>query len=450
MKSLYFVVLMAALACCIRPSLKNALRNQVIIDFKNNIVPFISKQVSHLTLPDVHTSSSGFKIDITSIHVDINPFNGNQIGIQFVPNTSIIRFSGRGFGMQGHAHIHAKWTIISKSFDATIGVRNLGFDCQITALSYAGKPIIHVDSVQVHLSSGDISIHFSGGIINKILEFIANLLKGHFVKEIVGQLQSKLPPMITEEVNKRLKTIPSEIDVGPHLQLKYSFPNSPFVRDTYLFTGIVAYIHPKGNPTPPPYECADMPEFDANNPKGIQFFFSDYVVRSSLDSSFAAGMLVVSFEKDMLEHHIKMTCRATSSPVFAFKNAIDVTVASICDVVLDRNDNTKFAMISEVHVNLKEYMKQAVLFFTINEAKFLKLEYKQEKPVDIEWFKNGVNKVLEAIKEIVNSELGAKGIPLPTIQGIDYTDTVQYVKEGYLQICTNPVFHFTSETEEEK
>jgi hypothetical protein len=441
------ILLLAILPCllALKPSMKNALRNQVLVDLKNAIVPIVSKKLEHLVLPDIHTHSSGFDIDVTNIHVHVNPINPAQIYIQFIPNTSSMKIGGSGFGMGGSAHIHAKWHFISKSMDADVGVKNAGFACQFSLLSVNGKPNIKVDSVQIHLSGGDISIHIHGGIIEKLLEFLANLLKGHFLGQIIGQLQSKLPAELTAEVNKILNTLPTDIDIGQGLAIKYSFPYAPFVRQDYLFTGISAYVHPKNNPNPPPYEPADIPEFDAANPKGIQFFLSEYIVKSSLDASFSVGLMVLNFEKDMLGHHIKMSCKATKSPDFLFVNAIDVKVAAQCDVLLDNDPKTKFILLAEVHVNLKEYVKQAVIFFSITKAEFTKLEFKQENPVDIEWFKNGINAILDVIKEIVNNDLGQRGIPLPVIQGIDYTDTVEFVKAGFLEICTTPHFHFTTE-----
>ena len=144
----------------------------------------------------------------------------------------------------------------------------------------------------------------------------------------------------------------------------------------------------------------------------------------------------------MLGHNIKMHCKATKVPVFAFINAIDVTLGADCKVVFDRNENNKFTFIADLHANLKEYAKAAVIFFSINEVKFLKIEYINEKPVNIEWFKNGINQVLAFVVQLINADLGQRGIPLPKIAGVDYTDMVQYIKNGYLEFCASPVFHF--------
>ncbi len=438
------LVILAVIPCLLgaRPSIKNALRHKVVIDFKDAIVPIISKHVEHLTLPDVHTHHSGFTIDVTQIHIDIKPFHPNQISIGFKTGTSALEFGATNFAMKGAAHIHVKWMFISKSMGADVEVSNLGMQCQITMISHDGKPNIKVDHLHMSLHADHVHIHLHGDIIVKIIEFIANLLKGHFVGEIVKQLDSKLPPALTTEVNKRLNTLPSDIPIWGNYNMKYSFPYSPFVRQDYLFTGINAYIHPKGKPNPPPYEPPEMPEFDSSVQKGIQFFLSDYVVKSAIDASFSIGMFFIAFEKDMLGHHIKMTCKATKSPVFAFVNAIDVLLDAECTVDFDNDPKNRFIIEAQMHVNMKEYVKQAVIFFSVTEVKFTKIEYKQPNPVNIEWFKNGINTVLEVIKQIVNSDLGQRGIPLPAMHEVDYTDTGEVIKTGYMVIGTNPVFHF--------
>jgi hypothetical protein len=63
-------------------------------------------------------------------------------------------------------------------------------------------------------------------------------------------------------------------------------------------------------------------------------------------------------------------------------------------------------------------------------------------PIDIQWFKNGINAVLAVVVELVNKMIGEAGIPLPKIKDIDYTDTVQYIKNGYMELGMNPIFKF--------
>lgn len=431
---IFLLVVLLPVLFCQKPTIKNALRNQVVIDFKNAIVPIISRQVEHMHLPDVHSG----KVSITNIQIHIDPFNPNQIGIQFIPNTSTIQFVAGGFKMQGSAHVCAKILIVTKCCDIKTSVGDAGFTAQVTLLSVNNKPNIRAENLHVHV--GGVGIHVSCGFLSPLINFIIGLLKGHIVGQVVHALESQLPGLMMKEVNARLNDLPVDIDIGPNLQIRYGFPYAPFVRSDYLFTGIFAFIHQRGNPTPPNFPIADVPEFDGGHPKGVQFFLTDYVIKSALEASFRLGLLTASFERDMLGHHIKMDCRASRMPEFGFINAIDSVVPAECSVVFDRNNNNHFTVVADLHVNLKEYAKQAIIFFTIIEARFQRLEYRTDKPIDIEWFKRGINDILAVVIQIINADLGQRGIPLPKFRGIDYVDMVQLVKNGYLEVCTTPVF----------
>jgi hypothetical protein len=310
----------------------------------------------------------------------------------------------------------------------------------VSLVSANNKPNIRVDNLHVHV--GGVGIHVSCGFLTPIIQLVIEILKGHIINQVVHALEGQVPGLIMKEVNKLLNDLPLDIDIGPNLQIRYLFNAAPNIKNDYMFTGIYAFIHPKGNPTPPPYNIPDVPEFDPANPKGVQFFLTDYVIKSALDTAFKLGLLYVELEQDVLEHHLKMTCKAPKVPEFQFVDAIDVVVSAECTVVFDRNDNNRFTIFADLHLNLKEYIKQAVIFFSISEAKFLKLEYKTDKPIDIEWFKKGVNQVLEIVIQIVNGYLGVRGIPLPKFNGVDYSDMVQFVKKGYLEVGTTPIFHF--------
>lgn len=433
---IFLFLLLLPIFLCQPPTIKNALRNQVVIDFKNAIVPIISRQVENINLPDVHEGH----ITVSQIHIHINPFHPNQIGIRFIPNTPSIQFSASNFGMQGGAHVCAKILLVHKCCDIKTHVNNFGFDTQITFLSAGGKPNIRVDHLNVHISG--FGIHVSCGFLSPIINLVLKLLEGHIAREVSKALQSKAPGIITHEVNSRLNTLPNDLDVGPNLQIRYNFPYAPHVKGDYLFTGIFAFIHPRGNPNAPNYPIPDVPEFDGGNPKGVQFFLTDYVIKSALDSLFRLNLLTVNFERDMLGHHIKMECKATNVPGFGFPNAIDATVPGECRVVFDRNDNNRFTILAELHVNLREYANNALIYFQITEVRFNRLEYRTDKPIDIEWFKRGINDVLAVVILVVNADLGQRGIPLPKINGIDYTDMVEFIRGGYLEVSANPVFHF--------
>ena len=425
---------------CQKPAFKNALRNQVITDFKNAIVPIISKQIENLKLTDVHESQSGVNIDVENILIHIYPINPGLIGIRFVAGTSSIQFYSRGFSMHGTAHARAKWSFISKACDVELNIGGAGLDFQITLFSNGGRPNIRVDSISIYPGNIDIKLH--GDIIIKIAQLIINLLKGHFIKEICRELQARVPPLVTKEVNAKLNGIPVDIGIGETLAIKYGFPYAPFVRGEYLYTGISAYIHARSNPNPPPYEPNDIPEFIADTPRGVQFFLSEYVLKSSVYAGHTSGLFALELEGDKLGHHIKMGCRTTQVPNLSLNGAFDLWVSAECSVLFDYSPTNTFSISTDIHLNLKENVRGAILYFNIVDGRFDRIEYRIDHPVEIEWFKNGINEILQAFAIAINEMIGNKGIPLPTIPGMDYTDAMEGIGQGYIGVGFTPVFHF--------
>jgi len=424
----------------------NALRNQVVIDFKNAIVPIISKQIEHIQIPDMHGKQHGIEYWVNNIHIYINAINPNQINIEFLA-PSTLRFTGTSFSMRGGATAKAKWGIFQKTVSAEIGVSNAGFSTSIALVSVNNKPNVRITEFILGISSNNIHIKLSGGLIAKVIELLVNVLKPHVLKYLIPAIQNKVPPLVTRLVNDKLNTLPNDIKVSDKIFMRYSFPNSPAVKSGYLVTGIVAYLYPAGDPTPPPGPIAPMPEIDHQNSKGIQFFLSDFVVRSGLNTAFKLGLMIAQVNTKVDNRAISMKCSVKKLPDFKFANAIKASADGTCIVSLDNDPKPKFEMILSINLALSEKVKNAILFFNAEKLEVAKIEFKMLEQIDIEWFKKKINDVMAAVLAAINGELGQKGIPLPTIKEIDYSDIIQYVSNGYTMIGTTPIFRFKMEGE---
>jgi hypothetical protein len=427
-------------------TMNNALRNQVVIDFKNAIVPIISKQIEHVRLPDIKGKQSGIHYEITNIDIYVNPINPSQINVQFVSG-STLKFSGTSFGMRGSAKAKVKWTIISKTVSVSISISNAGFSTSIALKAVNNKPNIQITQFDLSISSGNVHISVSGGLIGKVINLIVGLMKGHIVSNVVSGIRGSAPGIITKKVNSILDKLPSDIKITNNIYMKYEFPVAPVIRNGYMFTGIVAYLHPANDPSPPPGPMRPIPEFDANNARGVQFFISDYVVRSALNAAFKLNLLYININRKISNRQVIMSCKVDKLPDFAFDNAIQATASGICDVALDNDPTPKFQLLATIQLVLQEKIKNAIIFFSGDKLTFSKLDFKIIKPVDIEWFKNAINEVFKVVLEVINGELGQKGIPLPTIKEMDYTDIIQYIGAGFTMVGTTPVFHINMDEE---
>jgi hypothetical protein len=425
-------------------TMNNALRNQVVTDFKNAIVPIISSKIRHVSINDINGNSGGIKYEVTNININVNPINPQQINIQFPPGATI-KVSGTAFAMQGSAHVKAKVSFVSVSFGVSIGISNFGFEITVAMTSVNNKPNIAITGFRLDITENHVSIKISGNIIAKIANFIINLLKGYVVRSVVSEVTKILPPTVTGVVNDFLNSLLTKIPITDKIAMTYGFPVAPSVQGDYLLTGIVAYLHPVNDPSPPPGPTKPVPQYDAKNARGIQFFISDVIVRSAVNTAYKLNLMSIVVNNKIKDRQVKMACSASALPDFQFAGTIKAVANGLCNVALDNDPNPKFQLIATLELVLAERVKNAILFFDIQTIQFSKFDIKVITPVDIEWFKESINDVLAAIKEVINGELGQKGIPLPIIKQIEYTDFVQYVGDGFTMLGTTPVFHLQME-----
>eukprot|EP01022_Parablepharisma_sp_SALTPOND_P012971 TRINITY_DN1690_c0_g1_i1.p1 TRINITY_DN1690_c0_g1~~TRINITY_DN1690_c0_g1_i1.p1 ORF type:complete len:496 (+),score=42.37 TRINITY_DN1690_c0_g1_i1:136-1488(+) len=441
MRRILVVLAVVSIALGLKPSIKTAIRNQVMVDLKNAVVPLIAKEVALVVMPDLKFHLNGFDVHISQIIAGLLPVDPNQIALQFLPGTSMLLVGGAGLTMGGKAHIQVKFKFVTKTTNVEILVRNLGFAFEVSMLSANNKLIAVVAKTVIHLSKNDIIIR----IPDPFFAFIIEIFKEYFLGIIIKDLEGRLPKSVNNKLLKILLSLPTDIDIGSGLSMKYGFPYAPFYKEGYLYIGVGGYVHPKNSPSPPPFEPPDVPEFDHQNPKGIQFFISDYVIKSALDAEFRLGTMTASFEKAIGGHSLKVQCKATKVPNLRLANAIVAELDSECDVFVDNKPNYLIGVASRLHASVSEHVRSNLVFFKINELKLLTIEFKKIPPYDIEWFKNRVNEVLAVIIELINVRLSQKGIPLPHIPEMEFRNTIGEVRNGYIEIGVDPVFHITQD-----
>eukprot|EP00826_Nyctotherus_ovalis_P025797 TRINITY_DN2000_c0_g2_i13.p1 TRINITY_DN2000_c0_g2~~TRINITY_DN2000_c0_g2_i13.p1 ORF type:complete len:326 (+),score=75.54 TRINITY_DN2000_c0_g2_i13:24-980(+) len=254
------------------------------------------------------------------------------------------------------------------------------------------------------------------------------------------QVKSKVPNLVTARVNKMLNDLPESIPVAEGLYMKYQFPEAPVIEDDFLVTHIVAYLHSEYDVAPPSIPVTSVPEFDRENPKGVQFFVSDYVVKSALHALFRLKKLI-RIERMVRDHLIAMNCSLNELPDFRFHNAINASASVTCDIVIDNNTNSHLQVSADFEMALVASVRKAIVYFAIDKFSISKLNFKVLSFLNFDWFRRAVNEVVAGSIGVVNAQLGREGIPLPAIKGIDYNETSQYIGDGYTMISMNPVFN---------
>ena len=172
---IFLLLILLPIFFCQKPSIKNALRNQVVIDLKNNIVPKIYQKIKDIRIPDIHSG----KLHVDNIHIHINPINPNLIGIKFIPNSNTFQFSATGISMQGGAHACYKILFVRLCCGIGTSVGDSGFVAQISLFSHNSKPSVRVDRISVHANG--IGIRASCGFLSPVINLLINLLKGGII-----------------------------------------------------------------------------------------------------------------------------------------------------------------------------------------------------------------------------------------------------------------------------
>lgn len=445
-KLLIFLSLVSAIMG-LNPTMNNALCNKVLIDFKDAIVPIVAKEVQSLKLPDTSGGNAFMSFRAYNIYINVNPIDPSQIDLQFLGDSQL-KFSGKSLGMKGDAVVQGRFLFISKTSGIKIFVKNVAFSTIIALKAVRDRPNVVVESFNLEMSGDNIYIQFESGFLNKIIEFIVNLLRGFIARKVTSIIQSSVPPAINNNINPILNKLPLDIQITEEVWMKYMFSYAPVIRNGYLLTKIVAYMHPRGDPRPPPGAIRWMPEFDASSHRGVQFFVSDFIVSSALTTAHSLGLLAANVSSKVANRTVSMNCSITDTPVFTFNKAIEAKAKGTCYVSLDNDSRPKFQFTAEAQLVLVENITNATIYFRAEKLALTKLEFKVIQPVDISWFKNAMNQVIMVILQVVNEILGKQGIPLPVVKEIDYSDIMQYVGDGFIMVGTTPKFRFNTSSEE--
>ena len=227
MSRLIIFLLAITAISALNPTLKACLRQHTVALFKDAVVRVLAREFKDVpfTIPDF--KAADFTIHITDAHAGVEIAPGN-IAITFTHGVAGIHLHGAAITMGGEAHVHARGTI-SKTMRAVIEISQFGFDCVIAFSSTGVLPHIDVKQFNVLIDDSHVKIHLHGDIIVHIVDHIVNAMKPHIVSQVKSEMHTKVPPIIDSIVNRKLRSLPTDIDVAPHLNLKYLFQHAPIV-----------------------------------------------------------------------------------------------------------------------------------------------------------------------------------------------------------------------------
>eukprot|EP00831_Metopus_contortus_P060906 TRINITY_DN5279_c0_g1_i2.p1 TRINITY_DN5279_c0_g1~~TRINITY_DN5279_c0_g1_i2.p1 ORF type:complete len:499 (+),score=55.74 TRINITY_DN5279_c0_g1_i2:106-1497(+) len=431
-----YVIAFITMALALGPGMKSAVKLSTINQVKDQIVPIIMKQMKDIHAKDIKGHFGSIYYKIHGIHAYLKSLQPSHVHIGLNKGTNQITLKATSVDAGGKCKIDTKFGFITDSFHAEAKVHHVSVSTTISIQhESSGRPKCSVKKFDIGINENNVSIHFSGGKISELLNFLVKLLKPLFMGMVKNMINGNAPGIMTGVLNKFLHTLPMSVDITPNLAIAHA---------DYFCVALSAYMYYKKNHKPPPFSPMQLPNYNATNHKGIHFFLSDYTLRSGINAAFEAKILSISYKMSVMGWDTNFTCNFSNSPELHFDNKINLTGQAYCDVEAKHSLNSekqKFGVLANTVIYIKEEIKNQTIFFNIDELALKKMKLINPFNLDLKWFENSINFVLRKSAEAINNFFGKHGLTLPTLEGISYEDIEEYVQPGYIEVLVTPKIH---------
>eukprot|EP00826_Nyctotherus_ovalis_P003196 TRINITY_DN10645_c0_g1_i7.p1 TRINITY_DN10645_c0_g1~~TRINITY_DN10645_c0_g1_i7.p1 ORF type:complete len:464 (-),score=76.21 TRINITY_DN10645_c0_g1_i7:119-1510(-) len=423
----------------LQATMNNALRTQVIIAFKDILVPVISKEIKTITANGTKGKSDNYKYSLNSIDFKIDHITPYQVKIT-IHNDSTIEIKGISPFMNESTDGWVDYEDTIRNFKVEITIGEFAFSMKAFLKSVDNKLSIEIQEMSLDLSYGHVHAVFKTKIFEQIESDFRRLVELYIVSNLTSAIKDRIPSEATRIVNNLFNSLSTDINITDQVYLKYQFSAAPVKENESMATGIVAYFHTFNNFTPSPGPVSPMPLFDETSPTSVQFFMSDYVVRSAIDTLFKLDLMKILVKREIGDHMVNLSCMASELPGFRFANAIEANVTGACSFTLDNSSEPNIRVFASLHLRLSEKIRQAALFFNVETFTFFRLSLEVLTPVDLQWFNEAIDKIFGVIIEEVNVILEKAGIPFPWSDKGYYGHFIQRAGDGYMMLGTNFIF----------
>jgi hypothetical protein len=405
------------------------------------------KQIKDINAPDIEGDAGPIHYRVSRIHAGIRDLPAGNVVISLVPNSNQVRIQVNGISGSGSCRIDYKFLFISDGFDGDANIHSVGLSTTMAfGFDGEGRPTASIIQFDLGINNDNINLSFHGSIIGDLVNFLVNVLKPVFVGMVRNMINGAVPPAMNTIINNMIRSLPQSVDIGPNLAITFKIPQNPWVNADYFCVAIAGYVFYKPKPAPPPYDPKPSPDYDPASQKGIQFFLTDYVIKSAMDASFAAGLMNMLFVFPVDDYDLEMDCKANEAPAITFNNDVTVVAKAYCKITAKNKksgEKMSFGISTDVLANLKERIKDQTLFFEIIKLVISNLKIDNPEKYDLKWFEDAINLVIAQAKDIINVLIGQRGIKLPSIEGVDYSDIEEYSKNGYIEVLVTPIIHIS-------
>eukprot|EP01022_Parablepharisma_sp_SALTPOND_P000557 TRINITY_DN102_c0_g1_i1.p1 TRINITY_DN102_c0_g1~~TRINITY_DN102_c0_g1_i1.p1 ORF type:complete len:491 (+),score=52.15 TRINITY_DN102_c0_g1_i1:1352-2824(+) len=434
------ILLLVTQALSLKPSLKADINNPMLTSLKDLVVKDISNHLNDIPLPDFEKDIVVATIKGTNITMNIVPFTGSQIQIELIEGTNDFYIKGTSLSLNGSMDLGVTVLFVNHKCKGFMEAKSAGFVARVGLVKNDTRLAVEVKSVALDVKKENVDIRIEGNIVDSIMNVMAKFLKTFFFESIKSSMAEMLPEVISDTINEILGDLPDDVVVTPGLAVRFIFTSAPAITSGYMVTPLLVYMHPEKSIDPPVESPPELPDYDPSCKKGIQVFFSDYIIRTAVNAAHQAGML--KFEKTVkaLGFHIDIKCSIDTPPAIEFNGSISFNGNVSCEAEFTMKSpkiHFKLGFIPGISAVLSERIENSTMHFNIAKMVIISLKIIYGKEIDVNTLLSMLNLLLEDFRKHINKEIDKKGIPLPVFKNFDISDMEQTLVDRYIFMCGN-------------
>jgi len=439
------------------PGMQIALTNAGLNYAREIGVPILLTALKSAAIPDftenVETPVGHIKFTLSGIHIESDTVASSTIDSS--PTGLSLALTGVGIAINGHWHYREdSWPHVSDSGSLDANTHGASISATITfGATKTGQPSLHVASCTSNV--GDLSVEFHGGA-----SWLYNLFKGPIADAIKKALQPQLCSLATAEINtvanQALAKLPLNISLGDGVDFDLGLLAAPKDTASYLTTQHKGEFFYMKNSTNAPFATPAI-SVPATLPRMMYIWITTFLADSAGYAYQLAGVLDFTITNSMIPSTIPIqlntSCFATVAPGLAKAhpnagmvlqfNALPAPVNTTTNssglnvslqfgaqflVILPNGTKTPAFQLHTTTVAAgivdcaqNVSTKGWSVRFALREVSLeLKLQASQYGPVDAASLQELVDFVVQGIVLPQLNKAGAKGIPIPIVDGVQF------------------------------
>lgn len=421
-----------------KTTMSSAVQSRFFVDITYALSSVISKKIEHLDIDDMKGEAKGYSYTLEDIDVDTQPIDPEKIGAGLFKG-GVIKVDGTLSPMKGSARGRINIGFVTRNFGVSIGMNDLFFAMELQMKSVNNTLRMEITEKFFNLNKKDIHVK----ILGRLPSGLINVLSLQIRKLMAVSVGKKVKEIVTSEITKIadhvFNNLTGDFKITDQVFMKYEFPQGSNETDQRLTTKMVAYFHPFGNYTPP-QNVTPVPLLNYNNSKKVQFFISESVIGSAIDTLFKLNLMGIQVAKEICGREANITCTVSELPRFRFARKSEANVTGVCGISLENSTYPDIRFSALLQLSLSESLRNSSVHFWVQNFTFSQLSFKAVAPIYIAWFKKAMNQTFGAIIEAVNERLWKKGMPLPVPEHVGYDDYRLDVGYGHMMAAIDPVF----------